>query len=183
MSEVAVVESDPFKEMEEVASHMMKGLSEYQTARRVGMKVVEVRALWEQYKDRLNNDSLARDAARDHLNLMVRQYDDLISKANENFESLSHLDYDEKVSAQINATIKTIGDLQAKRVDALQKAGLLDAHDLGDELAEREEREAMLIDILRNHLCDECRVTVARKLQEVTNTVEATAVYDGDEDE
>ena len=164
--------------MEEVAKEMMRGASEFQAARRLNMKVVEVRALWQNYIDRLNNDVMARDAARDHLNLMVKQYDELIARLHQNLDDLGQLSYDEKVSAQINTTTKNIGELQAKRVDALQKAGLLDAHDLGDELAEREEREALLINILRNDLCDECRAVVARKLQEVTNTVEATVVYD-----
>lgn len=178
MSELSVVETDPFKEMEEVAKHMMKGHSEYKTARDLGLKVVEVKSLWEQYRERLNNDTLARDAARDYMNMMVKQYDNLIAKAHANLEELENLEYDEKISAQVNTTIKTIGDLQAKRVDTLQKAGLLDANDLGDELAEREERETMLINILRNDLCDDCRPAVARKLQEVTNTVEATVIYD-----
>ncbi len=164
--------------MEEVAKHMMRGESEYQAARRLNMKVVEVRSLWQNYKDRLNNDALARDAARDSLNVMVKQYDDLIKVLHDNLYGLNDLDYKDKISSQIVATTKAIGDLQAKRVDLLQKAGLLDAHDLGDELAEREEREALLINILRNDLCDDCRSVVARKLQEVTNTVEATVVYD-----
>jgi hypothetical protein len=177
MSELAVVDSEPFKEMEAVAKIMLKGHSEFKAARDLGLKVVEVKALWQNYKERLDNDMMAKDAARDHLNLMVKQYDDLIQKLHANLDDLSRLDYDEKISAQINATTKNIADFQAKRVDLLQKAGLLDAHDLGDELAEREEREALLINILRNDLCPECRMTVARRLQEVTNTVEATVVY------
>lgn len=178
MSTLSVIETDPFKEMEAVAKEMMKGHSEYATARRLKLKVIEVRSLWDQFKERLNNDSAARDAARDYLNLMVKQFDDLIQESHVNLENLKLLPFDEKVSSQIVATIKTIGDLQAKRVDLLQKAGLLDANDLGDELAEREEREALLINILRNDLCPECRKAVARKLQEVTNTVEVTVVYD-----
>lgn len=173
---LSVVDTEPFKEMEEVAKHMLKGNSEFTTARRTGMKVVEVRALWAQYKERINADSLATDAARDHLNLMVKQYDDLIARANENLEELGELVYDEKISAQINATIKIIGDLQAKRVDTLQRAGLLDAHDLGDELAEREEREAQLLHILRNDLCEHCKVVVRDRLTALNDVVEGTVV-------
>lgn len=173
---ISVTESDPFKEMEEVASHMMKGASEYQAARRTGLKVVEVRALWNEYKERLNHDTLARDAARDYMNMMVRQYDELIQKAHSNLDELGTLVYDEKVSAQINATIKNIGDLQAKRVDTLQKAGLLDAHDLGDELAEREEREEMILKILREDLCDHCKIVVRDRISQLTGNVEGTVV-------
>lgn len=182
MSEIDVYDGPAFKQMEEVATHMLKGHSEFKTARDLGMKVVEVKALWGAYKERLEQDSYARDAARDMLNLMVVQYDELIVKLHENYKDLEDLKYDEKVSAQRNTTARNIADMQAKRVDALQKAGLLDQGDLGDELAEREKQEAYLIDILRNDLCAECQAVVAVKLQKVTGKVEATQVFDGDEE-
>lgn len=178
---LSVVEDEPFKDMEEVARLMMRGLSEYQVARRTEFKVVEVKALWAQYKERLANDPLAGDAARDHLNLMVRQYDELIAKLHDNLGDLEDLEYGVNTSAQINATTKNIGDLQAKRVDLLQKAGLLDAHDLGDELAEREEREAKIIKILQHDLCKPCQVHVRDKITELTGIVEGTV--EGDEDD
>lgn len=158
---------------------MLKGTSEYTVARRLGLKVVEVKSLWSEYKERINSDSLARDAARDHLNLMVKQYDELIYKANENLDNLENMPFDEKISGQINTTIKTIGELQSKRVDALQKAGLLDAHDLGDELAEREEREEMIIGILKDDLCSPCKIVVRDKISKLTGQVQGTVV-DGD---
>ena len=181
MSELSLVDSDPFKKMEEVATAMMKGHSEFKVGRDLGLRVVEVKALWAEFKERLNHDSFASDAARDHLNLMVKQYDELIQKSHENLENLEFLEYNEKISAQINATLKNIGDLQAKRVDLLQKAGLMDAHDLGDELAERERREEAIIAILREDLCPECRMVVAQKLQALTNQVEVTEVFEDDE--
>lgn len=182
MSELSVIESDPFKEMERVASHMLKGHSEFKTARDLGLKVVEVRSLWNAYKERLENDSFSRDAARDHLNLMIVQYDELIAGLHQNLKDLDSLEYDEKISAQRNTTVRNIADMQAKRVDLLQKAGLLDASDLGDELAEREKQEAILVDILQNDLCNDCRAVVAVKLQQVTKQVEVTQVFE-DEDE
>lgn len=176
---LSVIESDAFKRMEDVASLMAEGVTSPHTiGRRLGIKVVEARALMEQWHEVLRSDQDSRDAARDALNLMLQRYDILLTEANQNLKDLKSLVFDEKVSAQINTTIKTIADLDKVRVDLLQKAGLLDQGDLGDELAEREEREALLIGILRNDLCPECRLTVARKLQEVTNTVEATVVYD-----
>lgn len=173
MSEVSVYEGDAFQQMEEVAKHMLMGHTEFKTARDLGMKVIEVRSLWENYKDRLNNDSFARDAAQDHLNLMVKQYDDLLVDLHENLKNLKDLHlHTDKISAQIVATTKTIADILAKRVDALQKAGMLDAHDLGDELAEREKQEAYLLEILRNDLCPECQSIVAIKLQKMTGEAE-----------
>lgn len=176
-----IVDTEAFQMLEKVADLAMQGKSEYQIGRALSIKAVEARAYMRQWQDLLNDDMASRDAARDHLNTMVVRFEKLIEQANENLQNLQALVFDEKISSQINATLKNIADFDAKRVDLLQKAGLLDAHDLGDELAEREEREAMLLNILRNDLCPECRMVVARRLQEVTNTVEATVVYPDDE--
>lgn len=178
MSVPAIIDSDAFDKIKQVADLYVEGVTSPHTiARRLGIKVVEARQSIEQWHEIIKSDPASQDEARDALNVMLQRYDKLLAEANENLENLKSLVYDEKVSAQINSTLKLIGDLDAKRVDLLQKAGLLDANDLGDELLEREEREAMIINILRNDLCDECRMNVARKLQEVTNTVEATVVY------
>jgi hypothetical protein len=178
MSELSVYEGESFKQVERVANHMLKGHSEFKTARDLGMKVVEVRALWDQYKDLLEHDTFARDAARDYLNLMVVQYDELIAGLHQNMADLDTLEYDVQTSNQRVATAKAIADMQAKRVDAMQKAGLLDQGDLGDELAEREKQEAALIDILRNDLCEECQAKVAHKLQKITGQVEAVQIHE-----
>lgn len=178
MTVPAIVDTDAFKMLEKVADLAMQGKSEYQIGRALQIKAVEARAYMRQWQELLNEDMASRDAARDHLNTMVARYERLIEQSNENLDNLKAMVFDEKVSAQINSTLKNIADFDAKRVDLLQKAGLLDAHDLGDELAEREQREEMLLNILRNDLCDDCRMVVARRLQEVTNVVEATVVYD-----
>lgn len=178
MSELSVYEGDAFKQVEKVANHMLKGHSEFKTARDLGMKVVEVKALWNQYKELLERDTFARDAARDYLNLMVVQYDELIVGLHANLKDLDTLEYDVQTSNQRVSTARAIADMQAKRVDAMQKAGLLDQGDLGDELAEREKQEAALVDILRNDLCENCTAVVAHKLQKITGKVEATQVFD-----
>jgi hypothetical protein len=174
---VEIYEAEPYKQMEDVAKQIMKGHSELKVARDLGLKVTEVKALWGQYKDLLHN-SLAVDAARDQLNVMVEQYNDLTAKLYRNLEDLETLNYDDKISAQVNTTTRNIGDLLAKRVDLLQKAGVLEGTDLGAELAEMEEKQAILIDILRNDLCEKCQATVARRLKEVTGQVEAVRETD-----
>jgi hypothetical protein len=169
---VEIYEAEPYRQMEDVAKAIMKGHSELKVARDLGIKVTEVKALWGNYKDLLHN-SLAVDAARDQLNVMVEQYNDLISKLYGNLDDLEGLNYDDKISAQINTTTRNIGDLLAKRVDLLQKAGILEGADMGAEVAAMEEKQEILIDILRNDLCEKCQATVARRLKEVTGQVES----------
>ena len=130
----------------------------------------------EQWRDMLARDMDARDVAKDYLNKLVVHYDQLIQKSYDNLDELNGLVFNEKVSAQINATLKNIADFEKVRTDLLQKAGILDANDLGDELAEREEREALLLSILRNDLCDDCKEIVRDKLTQLTGHVQGTVV-------
>lgn len=124
----------------------------------------------------VRDDLEARDAAKDHLNDMVARYQYLMDEAQKNLDDLKALAFDEKVSAQINATLKNIADWDAKRVDYLQKAGLYDQGGLGDELAEREEREQQILQILRNDLCPDCARVVRDKLTRLTGKVEGEVI-------
>lgn len=174
----AVIDSEAGQTILDVAELASKGWKPMAISKELGIPFGAVKKAIGQWEEILRNDLESRDAARDYLNRMVSSYDDLLKKAHENLDELRALSFDEKVSAQINATLKNIADFEAKRVDALQKAGLLDAHELGDELAEREERERKLIEILRNDLCDECRMVVATKLKALTQQVEVVQVYE-----
>lgn len=162
--------------MERIADLKFQGYSETQIAKQLEMKRKDVIILFDEYKDILTSDSEARDMARDHLNQMVKHYDSLIRKFYELVEEINLLNFSHQVAAQKNAALKAIADLEAKRLDALQKAGLLDSAELGDELAEMEEKHAILISILRDDLCFDCKQRVGDKLSRVTNQAEAIDV-------
>lgn len=177
MSLPAIIDTDAFARIEGVADLYSQGVtSPYTIARRLGIKVVEARQSIEQWHEIIREDADSRDAARDALNVMLQRYDKLLTEANDNLSNLKSMEFDEKVSAQINTTIKVIGDLDKTRVDLLQKAGLLENSDLGDELAEREEREAVIISILQNDLCEDCKYVVKNKLTQITGVVQGTVV-------
>ena len=174
----SVIDSEAGRQILDVAELAAKGYKPMAISKQLSIPFAAVKKAIEQWEEILRNDIESRDAARDYLNRMVDSYDDLLKKSHDNLDQLNTLDFDEKISAQINATLKNIAEFQAKRVDALQKAGLLDAHELGDELAEREQREAQLIEILRNDLCSDCQMVVATKLQALTNEVEVVQVFE-----
>jgi anion-transporting ArsA/GET3 family ATPase len=172
LSEIVLVNSDQFKDIEEVAELRLKGMTPYAIGRRLGITQRLVKERFDLWKEMVQRDTESRDAAKDHLNIMVVHFDNLIKESYELLDDLKAMDFNEKVAAQINATLTNISNYESKRVDALQKAGLLEGSNMGDELAEMEEKQAILIDILRNDLCPECQRTVARRLQEVTKQVE-----------
>jgi len=163
--------------MERVASLLMKGTSETKVGKELGIPRKVVIELFNEYKDIIRKDTDSRDMARDHLDMMVKHYDRLIEKSYEVYRNLELLSFNEKIAAQMNTTLKNISEYEKVRVDLLQKAGLLEGAELGDELAEMEEKQQILIDILRNDLCPDCRKAVVAKLQKVTQKVETVVVY------
>lgn len=180
---LATFDSDRFDAMERVAVLRMKGHNDTVIAKELSIPRRMVKELFNEYKEVLARDVESRDRARDTLNLMTEHYDLLIKKSHEVLMDLDGENFSDKVAGAKMGVIKTIADMEARRLDAWQKAGLLDNSELGDELAEMEEKAAMLISILRNDLCPICRKTVADKLQQATNVVEAVIVYDDEDDE
>jgi hypothetical protein len=178
MSLMPIVEGEAFQHMEEIIKRHLKGHSPLKIARDLNIKMVEVSRNIEQWREIARADQESRDTVRDRLNEMVIRYDTLIKEANDNLTQLKELDFNEKQSTQILASIRLVADLDKSRVDLMQKAGLLDNTELGNELAEREAREEALIKILRDDLCPDCKMVVARKLQALTNEVEVIQVFD-----
>lgn len=160
----------------QVISLTMQGKTPRAIAGRLGIKVVEAQNYWKEYQILVRQDHESTDIAKEYLDRMVKHYDDLISRSYDNLEELHVLDFDEKVSAQINATLKNIADYEARRLDTLHKAGLLDDGALGDELAKREEREHQILEILRKDLCPACQAAVRDKLTKLTGVIEGTVV-------
>lgn len=175
---IVQTESVRFEMMEKVAEKTMQGFSATAISKAVGIPRKEVMLLQEDYRTALANDSEARDMARDHLNMMVKHFDRLIKKLYDLVDDIDALDFGHQVAAQKNAAIRSIADLEAKRLDALQKAGLLDSAELGDELAEMEEKQAVIIDILQNELCVSCRTHISNKLVKLTGKVSPVAEYE-----
>lgn len=175
LSGIVPVESNRFEHMEKVADLTLEGRSATFISKQLSIPRKEVIALQNEYRTALASDQEARDLARDHLNMMVKHYDSLIAKFYDLVDEIDGLTFSHQVAAQKNAALKAIADLDAKRLDALQKAGLLESSELGDELAEAEEKREILIGILRNDLCPACQAKVAEKLTRVSGQVEIVA--------
>jgi hypothetical protein len=175
---VVAMDSEHFDDMEKVAELTMKGYSATAISKEMNISRKNVLSLQEDFKMVLSQDNAARDMAHEHLNMMGKHFDKLIRKYYELLDDIKTLDFTHQVAGQRNSALKSIAELEEKRLNAYQKAGLLEGAELGDELAEAEEKRAILIDILRNDLCSSCRTKVAHKLGQVTGTVEEVKVYD-----
>lgn len=174
MKEIAVI--DRYDQINEVATLFHKGTTNPTAiARELGIKRAEALDLIEEWKDIARNNSDIREQAALALQGALQHYDMLIAEA---WKTLEDADSGEFKDLKVKATlIKILGDLDGKRIDMLQKAGLYDDASLGDELAEMEEKQAILIGILREVTadCPNCKFEVARRLTKVTGKVEDIA--------
>lgn len=176
------IESARMEMMEEVSTLKLQGYTETQISKQLNIKRREVLELIDEWKFGLQNDPEARGRAKDALYAMDKHYDLLLRKYWEYIKELEdQIDMNGVTAplvAQKMTALKGIADTEAKRLDALTKAGLLDDKDLADELAEMERKQGILVDILRDGLCKNCRAAVAEQLQRVTNKVEIVEIVD-----
>ena len=122
------------------------------------------------------NDAI-RARAKEALVGADAHYTKLINKAYEVIE-------DSTTTANLNAktaAIKLVMDIESKRIDMLQKAGLLENKELAEEMVQIEKRQEVLIGILRDIASEhpEIRDLVMSRLSEIAREGEViTIVHD-----
>ena len=74
--------------------------------------------------------------------------------------------------------LKLIADVESKRIDMLQKAGVMEKNEMSDQILETERKQEILVGILRDvtSSCPSCKQEVARRLSQVTNKVEVISI-------
>ena len=139
-------------------------------AKELGLKRVEVMDLIKETKEIWRNDEDVKERAKEVLHEVDNSLDLVITRSWETVEQ-ADLSNDLKTKATV---LKNIADVQLKKVEMHQKAGLYDDAALGDELAEMEEKQQALIAILKEVTaeCDHCKFEVARRLSRITNKAE-----------
>jgi hypothetical protein len=91
------------------------------------------------------NDAI-RARAKEALAAADAHYGKLISKS---YEVIDEASMTNNLSAKTQA-IKLVMDIESKRIDMLQKAGLLENKELAEEMIEIERRQDVLVGILRD---------------------------------
>lgn len=178
MSQMVLLSDDKVDKWEQIQKLKNQGVSDTAIGKQLGIPRKEVIALHKEWTEIITNDAQARDIALELLHNTMAHYDDLISEHYSALEKIrnpfSGIQDDKYLNLELKA-LAQIGQLAATRLDMVQKAGLLENSELGDELADMEEKASILIDILRNDLCDVCRKHVASKLSRATGTVEVVS--------
>jgi len=166
--------SDKFDQMNRVVEEMLKGNSPTAIARSLSIKRTKVLEHLDTWKNLVKGDSSIRERAKEALAATDQHYAMIINRA---WETVEQADANDQLNIKAQ-TLKLIADVEGKRIDMLQKAGLLENNELGDQLIETERKQGVLVEILKSVTanCDHCKFEVARRLSEVTGKVEAVDV-------
>ena len=161
-------------EVNKVASEYVKGSTEIQISKSLDMPRTRVVRLLDEWRGMIANNDAIRARAREALATADQHYNRLIQKAYEVIDSAESLgDLGEK-----RQSLKLILEIENKRIEMLQKAGLLENKEIAEELMEMESKQEVLVKILRevSGKCDTCKVEVSKRLAEVASPDEAITV-------
>jgi len=101
-------------------------------------------------------------------------YNKLISKA---YEVIDDATTTANLTAKTSA-IKLVLDIESKRIDMLQKAGLLENKELAEEMLEIERKQDILVNILRDIASEypQIRDEIMRRLSQVSKEQEVITI-------
>lgn len=161
-------------EVNRVASEYVKGNTEIQISKSLDIPRTRVVRLLDEWRGMIANNDAIRARAREALATADQHYNRLIQKAYEVIDSAESLgDLGEK-----RQSLKLILEIENKRIEMLQKAGLLENKEIAEELMESERKMEVLVKILRevSGQCDHCKVEVTRRLADVAKPDEVITV-------
>ena len=177
MSKGEVVDKDivlHIEEVNKVASEYIKGNDESSISKTLDIPRNRVVKLLNEWRSMIANNEAIRGRAREALAGADQHYNQLIKKA---YEVVEDADTTANLSAKTTA-LKLILDIETKRIDMLQKAGLLENKELADQLIEQERKQEILLGILKDVVgsCNHCKFEVARRLADYGGPGEAVTV-------
>lgn len=168
--------ADKFDKMNRVVEELLKGNNPTQIAKQLDMKRAEVLEVLDTWRGLIQSDQGIRERAKEALAGADQHYAMLIKRA---WETVEQADINNQLNIKASA-LKLIADIEGKRIDMLQKAGLLENNEVATQILETERKQEILTEILRDvtSKCSHCKIEVAKRLGEVTNRAEVIVIND-----
>jgi len=132
--------------MNDVVAEYLKGSDPTTISKELAIPRTRVVAYIDEWKEKTSNNTAIRARAKDALAGADAHYSKLILKS---YEVIDEASMTNNLSAK-TAAIKLVMDIESKRIDMLQKAGLLENKELAEEMVEIERRQEVLVGILRD---------------------------------
>jgi hypothetical protein len=166
--------SDHFEQMNKVVAEFIKGNNPNQIAKQLALKPAQVTQLLNNWRELIQGDSGIKERAREALGAADQHYSMIINEA---WNTVHQADAQDALNVKAQS-LKLIADVEQKRIDMLQKAGVLEKNDMADAILETERKQEVLVGILRDvtSSCPKCKQEVAARLSQVTNKVEVISV-------
>jgi len=170
-------EDDVVKHLDQVnlvVEEYLKGNDPTQISKELSIPRQRVVAYIDEWKVSASNNAAIRARAKEALAGADQHYGLLISKS---YEVIDEASMTNNLSAK-TAAIKLVMDIESKRIDMLQKAGLLENKELADEMVEIEKRQEVLVGILREIASShpEVRDLIMRRLSDISKENEVITV-------
>ena len=161
-------------EVNKVVEEYLKGNDPTKIAKELDMPRTRVVALLNEWKVMASANDAIRARAKEALAGADAHYSKLITKAYEVIE-------DATTTANLGAktaAIKLVMDIESKRIDMLQKAGLLENKELAEEMLEIEHRQEILVGILKDIAAEypQIRDEIMRRLSLIAKDGEAVTI-------
>lgn len=157
-----------------VVGEYLKGSDPTKISKELAIPRQKVVAYLDEWKAMAADNAAIRARAKEALVVADTHYSKLIEKAYEVIDEAT-------TTANLNAksgAIKLVMDLESRRIDMLQKAGLLENKELAEEMIAIEKRQEVLINILKDIARDypQVRDEIMRRLSSVTKQGETITI-------
>jgi hypothetical protein len=133
-------------EVNKVVEEYLKGNDPTKISKELALPRTKVVALIEEWRQMAADNAAIRARAKEALVGADTHYNKLIAKA---YEVIDDATTTANLGAK-NGAIKLVMDIEKTRIDMLQKAGLLENQELAEEMIEIEEKQSILVGILRD---------------------------------
>ena len=170
-------EEDLVKHLDQVntvVSEYLKGNDPTVISKQLDIPRQRVVTLINEWKVMASANDAIRARAKEALAAADTHYSKLVSRT---YEVIDEASMTNNLSAK-TAAIKLVMDIESKRIDMLQKAGLLENKELAEEMIEIEHRQEVLINILKDIATEhpEIRDDIMRRLSKISKDDEVITI-------
>ena len=157
-----------------VVEEYLKGSEPTQISKELDIPRQKVVTYINEWKQMASDNAAIRARAKEALVGADTHYNKLINKA---YEVIDGATTTANLSAK-TAAIKLVLDIEARRIDMLQKAGLLENKELAEEMLEIERKQEVLVNILKDIASEypQIRDEIMRRLSSVSKDKEVITI-------
>lgn len=161
-------------QVNKVVEEYLKGNDPTQISKELALPRQKVVSYINEWKVMAADNAAIRARAKEALVGADTHYSKLIQKA---YEVIDDATTTANLSAKTSA-IKLVLDIEARRIDMLQKAGLLENKELAEEMLDIERKQEVLVNILKDMATEhpEVRDKIMRRLSDISKEREVITI-------